>query len=104
MKYVVLSPVEHDGKRYEAGEALPEMNEKQLQALIDAGVLETKDGKDVPSKEEKETPKEVLEAEKPKPNASKTVLLDYAKANEFEVDKTLSRDEIFRLLQENHLA
>lgn len=34
-----LGNIDHDGRRYEAGDALPEMAPEALQALRDAGVV-----------------------------------------------------------------
>lgn len=43
MKVNALSPIEHDGKPYEAGDAL-DVSEKDAKALIAAGVAEAAAG------------------------------------------------------------
>ena len=40
MKMTVLSPVSHDGKHYDEGDAIEVRDEAQAQALIDAGSAE----------------------------------------------------------------
>jgi hypothetical protein len=44
MAYKARTPIEHDGIRYEAGEALPELTDAQLAALAAVGAIEADDG------------------------------------------------------------
>lgn len=61
-KLIALSNVDHDGKRYEPGDALEVDDEHQAEALVKAGVAEAKGAKPKPKAEPDPAPEPDPEA------------------------------------------
>jgi len=107
---IAKSSVKHDGQLYKSGEVIENISEDQAQVLIDADVamsaqskseakrLQTLEGDSTETTEVEEN-KDPMEGVKPTVNWSKTRLLGYARAKSVEVDDTMTRSEIFELIQ-----
>lgn len=100
-----LSNIKHDGTVYVAGDDLPSMTQKQMDALLLAGVAETlekaksKKSKAKAAKEESPAKEEVVD-ESPKVTWSKARLLDHARDAGVEVDQEMTRAEIYNAIKE----
>jgi len=102
---IAKSSVKHDGQLYKAGEVIQGISEYQAQVLIDAGVaqsdseakrLQTLEGDSTETVKENEDP---MEGVKPTVKWSKTRLLGYGRAKGVELEDTMTRSEIFELIQ-----
>lgn len=109
MKVIAVTNVKHNGNVYKKGEELQTIGETQISALEDAGAVEIKGKKDrkrkapvkkEPKKEstDKENASEVANI-KPAVTMSKPQLRGIALARGMEVDKTLMRNEVLKLLK-----
>jgi len=102
---IAKSSVKHDGQLYKAGEVIQGISEYQAQVLIDAGVaqsdseakvLQALEGDSTETVKENKDPMEGVE---PTVKWSKTRLLGFGRAKGVELDDTMTRSEIFELIQ-----
>ena len=95
---VAKSRIKHDGKVYEKGDELPKMTEKQLAALVDAGVVANSD-------DEVDTPAPAVvndvsgtSSDVPNNSWTKARLLEYARENGIEVAKDANKTVIMEAI------
>ena len=110
MKIIALSNIKHDGKSYEMGDQLPPMKQAQLASLEEAKVVKvgnskpaTKLSKPVSKpvsekKVDKKDPKVEVPNIVPQKNMSKEKLRGIGMSRGLEIDKTITRDEIFTIV------
>jgi len=102
---IAKSSVKHDGQLYKAGEVIQGISEYQAQVLIDAGVAQSDSEAKVPqalegdSTETAQENKDPMEGVEPTVKWSKTRLLGFGRAKGVELDDTMTRSEIFELIQ-----
>jgi hypothetical protein len=99
------SNIRHNGTDYLAGELLPEMDEKQAQALVSAGVAELVNApvfnpeKAAKKEAAEKAPKKTIKSEKPSDEWTKQRLLGYARSLGLTADDTLNKKEILELIK-----
>jgi len=102
---IAKSSVKHDGKLYKSGEVIEGVSENQTQVLIDAGVAQSDSEAKViqalegDSTETAQENKDPMEGVKPTVKWSKTRLLGFGRAKGVELEDTMTRSEIFELIQ-----
>jgi len=106
---IAKSSVKHDGQLYKSGEVIQGISEYQAQVLIDAGVAQSdseakrlqfktleNDSTETAGVKENEDP---MKGVQPTIKWSKTRLLGFGRAKGVELEDTMTRSEIFELIQ-----